>query len=166
MSQPTVSSKPQEAPPTVPAQANASKPSLAAKPESKAAPVAAKPESKPAPVAAAPAEKSPEPAPAKAKPAEVKESKPATIPTIAASVDSKSKGHFALQLSSFQDKSEAQTFAQKFDGERPYLIVSEIPGKGTWYRVRVGDYPTSKDAAAAKQAFEKRHNVIAYVAQK
>ena len=164
--QPTVLSKPQEAPPTVPAQANASKPILAAKPESKPAPVAARPESKPAPVAAAPAEKAPEPAPAKAKPAEVKESKPAMIPTIAASVDSKSKGHFALQLSSFQDKSEAQAFAQKFDGERPYLIVSEIPGKGTWYRVRVGDYPTSKDAAAAKQAFEKKHNVIAYVAQK
>jgi DedD protein len=164
--QPTVPSKPQEAPPAVPAQATASKSVLGAKPESKPAPVAAKPESKSAPVAAAAAEK-PEPAPAKAKPAEVvKESKPATIPTIAASVDSKSKGHFSLQLSSFQDKNEAQAFAQKFDGERPYLIVSEIPGKGTWYRVRVGDYPTSKDAAAAKQAFEKKHNVIAYIAQK
>jgi cell division septation protein DedD len=165
--QPTAPSKPQEAPAVVPAQTAASKSILAAKPESKPAPVvAARPESKSALVAAAPAEKPPEPASAKAKPAETKESNPATIPTIAASVDSKSKGHFALQLSSFQDKNEAQAFAQKFDGERPYLIVSEIPGKGTWYRVRVGDYASAKDAAAAKQTFEKRHSVIAYVAQK
>jgi hypothetical protein len=32
--------------------------------------------------------------------------------------------------------------------------------------VRVGDYPSAKDAAAAKQSFEKKHSVIAYVAQK
>ena len=155
--QPTLPSQPHEA---------LASPSLAPKPESKPSPVAAKPESKSAPVATAPAEKPSERALAKAKPVEAKETKPATIPTVAASVDSKSKGHFALQLSSFQDKAEAQTFAQKFDGERPYLIASEIPGKGTWYRVRVGDYASSKDAAAAKQAFEKKHNVIAYVAQK
>ena len=46
------------------------------------------------------------------------------------------------------------------------MIVSEIPGKGTWYRVRVGDYASAKDAIAAKDSFEKKHNVIAYVAQK
>jgi septal ring-binding cell division protein DamX len=94
------------------------------------------------------------------------ETKPVAIPTIAAGGDSKSKGRFTLQLSSFQDKTEAEAFAKKFDGERPYMIVSEIPGKGTWYRVRVGDYPSAKDAAAAKQSFEKKHSVIAYVAQK
>jgi cell division septation protein DedD len=134
--------------------------------ESKPAPVKAttKPEIKTgvAVVQAKPAE----PAPAKAKPADVKESKPAVIPTVAAAGDGKSKGRYALQLSSFQDKSEAESFAQKFDGERPYMVVSEIPGKGTWYRVRVGDYASAKDAAAAKQSFEKKHSVIAYVAQK
>jgi DedD protein len=166
-----LTSKSQESPAAVPAQTSASKSALAAKPETKSAAVTAKPESKSALLAVAPAEKPAEPTvAAKAKPAEAKESKPeskpATIPVIAAAADSKSKGHFALQLSSFQDKSEAQAFAQKFDGERPYLIASEIPGKGTWYRVRVGDYATSKDAVAAKLAFEKKHNVIAYVAQK
>lgn len=104
-------------------------------------------------------------APVKAKVVEAKESKPATIPTVAP-VDNKGKARFALQLSSFQTKSEAEAFAQKFEGERPYLVVSEIPDKGTWYRVRVGDYASSKDALLAKQSFEKKHNVIAYVAQK
>jgi DedD protein len=110
---------------------------------------------------------------AKPKVAEVKEvkpaaspvAKPAAIPTIAAG-DGKGKGRFSLQLSSFQDKSEAEAFAQKFEGERPYMVVSDIPGKGTWYRVRVGDYASSKDAFVAKLSFEKKHNVIAYVAQK
>jgi septal ring-binding cell division protein DamX len=69
-------------------------------------------------------------------------------------------------LSSFQDKGEAEAFAQKFDSERPYMVVSEIEGKGTWYRVRIGDYASAKDATAAKQSFEKKHNVIAYIAQK
>ena len=77
----------------------------------------------------------------------------------------KSKGRFALQLSSFPDKGEAEAFARKLEGERPYLVVSDIPGKGTRQRVRVGDYASAKDAMNAKQSFEKKHNVIAYVAQ-
>jgi septal ring-binding cell division protein DamX len=134
--------------------------------ESKPAPVksATKPDSKPA--VAVVQSKPAESAPVKSKPAEVKDSAPAVIPTVAAAGDSKSKGRYSLQLSSFQDKSEAEAFAQKFDGERPYMVVSEIPGKGTWYRVRVGDYASAKDAVAAKQSFEKKHSVIAYVAQK
>ena len=130
----------------------------------------AKPEIKP--VAAAPEDKATTPPASKAKPAEVKDSppakdsKPAVIPTVAAAGDSKSKGRYTLQLSSFQDKSEAEAFAHKFEGERPYMVVSEIPGKGTWYRVRVGDYASAKDALAAKQSFEKKHSAIAYVAQK
>jgi septal ring-binding cell division protein DamX len=132
-------------------------------------------EAKPAPAKLDPkaeakvAETASEPKPvensAKAKAAEAKEDKPAAIPTIAAG-ESKGKTRYALQLSSFQDKGEAEAFAQKFEGERPYLVVSDIPGKGTWFRVRVGDYATSKDAVAAKQSFEKKHNVIAYVSQK
>jgi chemotaxis protein histidine kinase CheA len=148
----------------------AAKSPVAPTPENKAAP--AKPQAKPA--AAAAEEKKPEAAkaklaeakPAEAKAAAAKAAKPAPIPTIAAAGDSKTKGRFSLQLSSFQDKAEAEAFAQKFAGERPYMVVSDIPGKGIWYRVRVGDFASSKDAVAAKEAFEKKHNVIAYVAQR
>jgi DedD protein len=100
------------------------------------------------------------------KPAEPKEAKPAVIPTIASGKDNKSKGRFTLQLSSFQDKAEAEAFAKKFSNEHPYMVMSDIPDKGVWYRVRVGDYASMKDAIAAKEAFEKKHSVIAYVAQK
>jgi DedD protein len=155
---------------TPPARENKAAP---AKPESKPAVAMAEPRptqssstkaklSEPKPPESKPAEVKP----SEAKPAESKEVKAAPIPTVAASGESKSKGRFALQLSSFQDKAEAEAFAQKFASERPYMVVSEIPGKGTWYRVRVGDYASAKDAMAAKDSFEKKHSVIAYVAQK
>jgi DedD protein len=168
---------------TKPTQALAKTP-IPVSPAPEAKPTAVKPESKP--LASAASEKTAESKPDKGKAAEAKEAKPAVvetkeakpavveakeakptaIPTIAAAGDSKSKARFALQLSSFQDKAEAEAFAQKFTNERPYMVVSEIPGKGTWYRVRVGDYASAKDAMAAKESFEKKHSVIAYVAQK
>jgi len=67
--------------------------------------------------------------------------------------------HFTLQLSSFQDRGEAEAFAAKFGSEKTYLVVSDLPGKGTWYRVRVGDFATAKEAYAGKLAFEKKHGV-------
>lgn len=107
------------------------------------------------------------PAPALAKPLAAAPSKavalaaktPAPSPAHAAG-----KGNFLLQLSSFQDRAEADAFAHRFAGQNAYVVASEVPGKGLWYRVRVGSYGTMKDAAAAKVAFEREHGVIAYVA--
>lgn len=89
-----------------------------------------------------------------------------TIPIIVAGSDPKSKGRFTLQISSFQDRKEAEAFARKLEGVHPYLVKSDIPGKGIWFRVRVGDYPSDKDAKAAKLNFEKKFSLIAYVAQR
>jgi septal ring-binding cell division protein DamX len=147
------------------------KPAAPAKPvEAKAAPSVGKAVAAAAPtnpalskavIAAAPAAQQPAgtaPAP----------SKNAPVPVIGAAATDSAKGkvHFTLQLSSFQDRGEAEAFAAKFGSEKTYLVVSDLPGKGTWYRVRVGDFATAKDAIAGKLAFEKRHGVIAYVAQR
>jgi septal ring-binding cell division protein DamX len=109
-------------------------------------------------------------APATPPPAEVTTapSTNASVPVIGAvaTESAKGKAHFTLQLSSFQSRGEAEAFAAKFGSEKTYLVTSEIPGKGTWYRVRVGDFATAKDAIAGKLAFEKAHGVIAYVAQR
>ena len=102
--------------------------------------------------------------------------KPAALPAAKATVASTAekapaapphaptKGNFLLQLSSFQDRAEADAFARRFAGQNAYVVASEVPGKGLWYRVRVGSYGTMKDATAAKTAFEHEHGVIAYVA--
>jgi septal ring-binding cell division protein DamX len=154
--------------------AKVDQPSETSKPE-KPAPVATKttPAEKPAPVASkpAPAEAPKAAAPKAAVVAAAVKSEDAApkgpVPVVGAATDSaKNKGRFTLQLSSFQERGEAEAFAAKVGAEKTFITVSEIPGKGTWYRVRVGDFASAKDALAGKLAFEKKHNVIAYVTQK
>ena len=43
------------------------------------------------------------------------------------------------------------------------MIPTEVPGKGTWFRVRCGNYASYTEATAAKTAFEKSNKVIALV---
>jgi len=112
------------------------------------------------------AESKPAEAPVAAKPVEVAKPAVFAIPTIVAGSDPKSKGRFTLQISSFQDKKEAENFARKLEGEHPYLVQSDIPGKGVWFRVRLGDYSSDRDAKAAKLNFERKFSLIAYVAQR
>lgn len=131
---------------------------------------AALPATKPAPVASAAAQKGAALAAAKPATPAAHPVPPATAKTVAVAaktappVHAPGKGNFLLQLSSFQDRAEADAFARRFSGQNAYVVASEVPGKGLWYRVRVGSYGTMKDAAAAKTAFEREHGVIAYVA--
>jgi DedD protein len=96
------------------------------------------------------------PKPASASPA------PGVVP--AATAETKAKGKFTLQLSSFPDRAEAENFARRFAAQGAFVITSEIPGKGTWYRVRMGNFASAAEATTAKTTFEKQHNIIAYVA--
>jgi cell division septation protein DedD len=58
-------------------------------------------------------------------------------------------GAWTLQLSAYQDKAEADRFAAglRDKGYAPYIVEAAIPGKGTWFRVRMGRFGT-KDAAS------------------
>jgi cell division septation protein DedD len=75
--------------------------------------------------------------------------------------------HFTLQLSAFPDKADAEEFMRKIQsaGYKPFLVASEIPGKGVFYRVRVGDYGSRQSAVDAKAEFERKQRIIAYVAK-
>jgi|GEM_PF-4403640 cell division protein FtsN len=77
-------------------------------------------------------------------------------------------GNYTLQLSSFQDRSEAELFMNKLRsaGVKPHIIKAKIPGRGLWYRVRVGHYRSLEAATAAKKRFEGEQHVIAYVARR
>jgi cell division protein FtsN len=67
------------------------------------------------------------------------------------------KTRFTLQLSSFQDRSEAEAFltATKSAGHQAYLTEAEVAGKGTFYRVRLGSYRSLEAANDAKADYEK-----------
>jgi cell division septation protein DedD len=90
-------------------------------------------------------------------------SSPAT-PSQSLPASAPAKGKFTLVLSSFPDRSEADAFAKRFASQGAYVAVADSPGKGGIYRVRVGSYGTPQEAAAAKAAFEKVTNTIAYIA--
>ncbi len=76
-------------------------------------------------------------------------------------------GHYTLQLSAFVEKEDAREFMQKMQaaGFKPFLVQSDIPGRGVFYRVRVGDYPTKKAANEAKSDLQRKQHVLAYIAR-
>jgi DedD protein len=66
------------------------------------------------------------------------------------------KTRFALQLSSFQDKAEAQAYLEqvKSNGLAAYVTEADVDGK-TFYRVRVGKYASIDAASDAKVDIDK-----------
>ncbi len=84
---------------------------------------------------------------------------------IAKAADTPEDTHFTLQLSSFQDKTQAESFLAdiKAAGFKGYVVAADVDGKGTWYRVRYGHYDSYQAALDAKADFERKVNKIAYV---
>jgi DedD protein len=112
--------------------------------------------------AAAPPKVMPPKAPPALKPVAVARPTPAAPAVDPANLPAKVKGKYTLQVSSFATSAEAQAFVQKLPGA--FVIAGDVPGKGTLYRVRFGNYGSYKDAVAAKDSFEKQHNMIALIA--
>ncbi|MCL4225880.1 MAG: SPOR domain-containing protein [Myxococcales bacterium] len=79
--------------------------------------------------------------------------------------DRGARARFTLQLSAFQDQGEAEAFLAtvKKAGYAAYVVSAEVEGKGTFYRVRLGNYVTYDEAVAAKAEFERKVPKIAYV---
>ncbi len=80
-------------------------------------------------------------------------------------VEATPDGNWTLQLSAYQDKAEADRFASDLRGRgyAPYVVEAVVAGKGTWYRVRMGRFP-SKDAAGRYLAdFQRETQIQAFV---
>ncbi len=118
------------------------------------APVTPPPAPKPDPAPAAPVAHEP--------PHEGNQSPAANPPAVAG--DPKGK-KFTLQISSFQDRSEADALVAKLlqSGYHPTVVTSNVPDKGVFFRVRVGEFPSKDAATAAKGDFEKKQHLLAYV---
>jgi cell division septation protein DedD len=89
-------------------------------------------------------------------------------PAVAAPVAPRPVGdRYTLQLSAFADKADADDFMRKVQalGFKPFVVASEVPGRGTFYRVRVGDYASRQAATDAKGDIEKKQHLPAYVAR-
>lgn len=70
-------------------------------------------------------------------------------------------GQWTLQLSAYQDKAEADRFAGglRDRGYAPFIVEAVVPGKGTWWRVRMGRF-ANRDAAGRYLADFKRETSL------
>ncbi len=61
------------------------------------------------------------------------------------------KGEYTVQVAAFQSEAEANAFvaALKRKGFTGHVVRAALPGKGTWYRVRLGRFSADADANRA-----------------
>ncbi len=74
-------------------------------------------------------------------------------------------GAWTLQLSAYQDKAEADRFmgTLRNKGYAPYIVEATLPGKGTWYRVRMGRFANREAAARYMEDFRRETAMNAMV---
>jgi cell division septation protein DedD len=78
------------------------------------------------------------------------------------------KKRYTLQVSAFKSKVEADQVMKKLqkNGYRPYVVASKLPRRGVWYRVRLGTYQSWGQAVSAKEKFEEKLDMTAYVSRR
>ena len=66
---------------------------------------------------------------------------------------------FAIQVASFRKKNKAALFVDslKKDSYDAYIVASNVPGKGIWYRVRIGDFPTKNEARSLLEEVKAKY---------
>jgi DedD protein len=74
-------------------------------------------------------------------------------------------GGYQLQVSSFRTQAEANQFSDQLRarGHKSYVMEAHVPGRGTWYRVRVGPFTTQHAAMAYRASFEAKEHVVPFV---
>lgn len=74
-------------------------------------------------------------------------------------------GGYQLQVSSFRTQTEANTFADQLRarGHKSYVVEAKVPGRGTWYRVRIGPFASQHAAATYRSGFEQKEHVVPFI---
>ncbi|HSN91797.1 MAG TPA: SPOR domain-containing protein, partial [Anaeromyxobacteraceae bacterium] len=73
-------------------------------------------------------------------------------------------GTFSVQVGASRDRAEADRIAGKFRSSGARVEEADVPGKGTWYRVRVGSFPTREAAERYLRDLARETGVKGYVA--
>jgi len=99
------------------------------------------------------------PAPAEtAKQQAVKKEQPAARPQAG-------KTRYTLQTASYQDKSIAEHDVKslKQHGYAAFIVASNLPGKGTWYRVRLGSFANRGSAEKLQKDLRSKEGMSSVV---
>jgi len=69
----------------------------------------------------------------------------------------RTRGNFTIQVASVKDGKAAVTLVEKLrqKGYAARKVLAKVPGKGIWYRVRVGGFTSKSDAAATLKRLEQ-----------
>jgi DedD protein len=75
------------------------------------------------------------------------------------------EGGYQLQVSSFRTQGEAQGFSDQLRarGHKAYVVEAHVPGRGTWFRVRVGPFRDAHAASQYRTGFEAREHVVPFI---
>lgn len=75
------------------------------------------------------------------------------------------EGGYQLQISSFRSQTEGNQFAEQLRarGHKAYVVEARVPGRGTWYRVRVGPFANQQAASAYRSNFEVKEHVVPFI---
>jgi cell division septation protein DedD len=68
-------------------------------------------------------------------------------------------------VSSFRSESDAQGFAGQLRarGHKAYVLEAHVAGRGNWYRVRIGPFPTQHAASQYRASFEAKEHVVPFL---
>lgn len=88
-----------------------------------------------------------------------------TPPPSAESAPAGHEGGYQLQVSSFRTQAEAQAFADQLRARshKAYVVEAHVPGRGTWFRVRIGPFQTLPAATSYRAGFETREHVVPFI---
>ena len=98
----------------------------------------------------------PPPAPA---PVAAAKAAPATSTKVAST-----RGAWVVQVGSTQERFEAERIAARFASRGARVTVADVPGKGRWYRVRVGSFDTREAADRYLRDLERTTGAKGFVA--
>lgn len=75
------------------------------------------------------------------------------------------KMRYTLQISSYQEKDMAEADVKKMKqrGYAAFIISSEIEGKGKWYRVRVGSFPSRASAEKLQKEMRSKEGITPFI---
>ena len=85
--------------------------------------------------------------------------------TVVSPEEKSSKANFTVQLASFRDPNSAEKFAARFHDLKSKVIVRtvDLPGKGRWYRVQVGELSSRDEAVALADRLTKKYQLKVFV---
>lgn len=77
-------------------------------------------------------------------------------------------GEYTLQVISYERSQEAELFAEALRnrGHKAFVTTADLPGRGRYFRVRIGPFETQREADAYRASFEESERMNTFVVKR